>query len=461
MKRSYEFPIEVQHIHFVGIGGSGMSPLAEILYGDGYKITGSDNSESDNLDRIKKLGIEVHLGHDAQNISGADIVVYTAAVNKDNPELVAAKENNILLLERAKLLGIITKAYSDTIAISGTHGKTTTTSMISQITIEANLDPAIFIGGRLPLINANGQAGNSNLMVCEACEFMDHYLEMYPDTAIILNVDADHLDYFGSLDNVIKSFHNFAKRATKRVLYNADDLNTCKAVKGIDSKKLISYGLSDLYDWYAININKNNGAYGEFDLYHKKEFFAHIVLSVPGNHNVQNATVAAAAAYYNGATKEQIIDGLQHFTGAGRRFETIGKINDIVVIDDFAHHPTEINASLSTAKSMNYNHVWAVFQPYTFSRTYLHLDAFANALSVADTAIISDIMGSREINTYGVHTTQITDKMTTGIYIPDFPEITDYIVEHAKPGDLVITMGGGNVYKCARMIFKSLKDKYE
>lgn len=456
MSRNYDFPANTKHIHFVGIGGSGMSPLAEILNGDGYIISGSDNNESDNLDRMRKMGATVYMGHSASNINGADLVVYTAAVSKDNPELIAAKENGILLMERAKLLGIITKAYPSTVAIAGTHGKTTTTSMISQITVEADLKPAIFIGGRLPLINANGQAGTNDLMICEACEFMDHYLEMKPSISIILNVDADHLDYFGSLENVIKSFHNFASNATNKVLYNADDENTKKAIIGIDENKLVSYGLSESYNWYAKNIQIINGAYGDFDLYHDGEFIEHIELNVPGKHNVSNAIVASAAAYYSGASNQQIKKGLYDFGGAGRRFELIKKANGITVIDDFAHHPTEITASLTTAKSMDFKRVIAIFQPYTYSRTYLHLDAFAKALSIADLAIVSEIMGSRETNEWNVHTTQITERMTTGKYIPEFEEITDYVLSIAKPGDLIITMGGGNVYRCARMIASKL-----
>ena len=443
-------------VHFVGIGGSGMSPLAEILHAKGYEITGSDRSESDNFNRIKAMGACVVLGHDAKNVEGADLVVYTAAVSEDNPELVAAKERGIPLLERAKVLGAITRAYPQTIGVAGTHGKTTTTSMAAQILLEADLDPAVFIGGRLPLINANGRAGHGDIMVCEACEFLDHYLEMTPAIAVILNVDADHLNYFGTLENVIKSFRTFASKATGHIIYNATDANTVKAVDGLTNAPMISYGLDDSCDWYAQNIRFENGAYARYDLYHAGEFFAAIALGVPGEHNVQNSMAAAISAHLCGATAQQIVEGLAHFRGAGRRFEFLGTFGGVTVVDDYAHHPTEIIATLQTAKALPHKKVWAIFQPFTYTRTERHLKEFAEALSLADTAVVSDIMGSREVNTSGVHSSQITDLMQNGVYLPDFPAITDYIVEHVQEGDLVLTMGGGNVYQCARMIAKRL-----
>ncbi len=456
MKKTYEFPDNTKHIHFVGIGGSGMSPLAEILKGDGYDITGSDNSESDNLDRMRNIGIPVSLGHSADNINGADIVVYTAAVNQDNPELVAAKEQNIPLLERAKLLGIITRAYKNTIAISGTHGKTSTTSMLSQVMMEANYDPSLFIGGRLPLINANGRFGESETMICEACEFMDHYHEMTPYISIILNVDADHLDYFGTLENVINSFHKFATLTKQYIIYNGDDENSVKAVNDIENDKLISFGTSESCTWYAKNIHIYEKACFAYDLYKNGTFIHEVKLGVPGKHHVFNSMAVIIAATLSGVELEQILTSIKHFHGAGRRFEHICEKNGITIIDDFAHHPTEIRATLSTATQMNYSHVWAIFQPYTYSRTAMHLQAFADALSLADTAIVSEIMGSREVNNWNVKATQITDLMANGIYIPTFEEICDYILTNAKPGDLIITMGGGNVYRCARMIAEKL-----
>lgn len=449
----------IKNIHFVGIGGSGMSPLAEILYSRGYTITGSDVNESDNVDRVKALGVPVTMEQKAENIGNAELVVYTSAVNMQNPELVEAKRRGIPLVERGKLLGMITHEYSRTVSVAGTHGKTTTTSMISQILLQANLDPTIFIGGRLPLINANGRAGKSDIMVCEACEFQDHYLSMAPAVSIILNVDADHLDYFGTIENVISSFHKFAELASRAVIVNSDDTNSRRALEGITGKTVITYGLQGEPDWMAKNCQLNNGAYGQYDLYHHGKFFAKITLGVPGKHNIANSMAAAAAADLLGATPEQIAEGLSTFHGAGRRFEFLGTFRGVTIADDYAHHPTEIAATLGAAKNLGNQRVWAVFQPFTFSRTVRHLDGFVESLSAADQVVLSDIMGSREENTFGVSSKQITDRIPGAKYLPTFPEIADYVATNAEDGDLVLTMGGGDVYKCARMIAKRLEEK--
>ena len=459
MTQQHNWLENVKRIHFVGIGGSGMSPLAEILHAKGYVLTGSDNNESDNLTRLRGLGIAVTMGHAAANVEGADLVVYTAAVPADNPELVAAAEQGIPTLERAILLGWISRQFTNTVAVAGTHGKTTTSSMLSHTLLTAGTDPSIFIGGRLPLINANGHAGSNDTMVCEACEFKDHYLEMTPAVSIILNVDADHLDYFGDLNGVIASFHKFASQTTDTVIYNADDPNTVQAVEGIQNARLVSFGTADGCDWQAKNVRTVRGAYGQYDLYYKGEFLHTIELGVPGAHNVLNSLSVAAAASLCGLTPAQIADGIADFHGAGRRFEFLGTYAGVTVADDYAHHPTEIAATLDAAKKLNHTRVWAVHQPFTFTRTARHLDEFAAVLDKADVAVISDIMGSREVNQWGVHTTQMTDKMEHGVYLPTFPEIAQYVADHVRPGDLVITMGGGDVYKCARMIIALLKEK--
>ena len=453
-------PLEgVRRVHFVGIGGSGMSPLAEILHARGYALSGSDHNESDNLARIRRLGIPVYMGHAAENIAGADLVVYTAAVPADNPELTAAARQGVPLLERAKLLGWITRQFGNTVAIAGTHGKTTSTSMLCQILLDAGTDPSIFIGGRLPKINANGHAGSNDTMVCEACEFQDHYLEMTPAISVILNVDADHLEYFGDLDGVIRSFHRFAEQTTRAVIYNGDDANTRRAMAGITGKDVISFGLQDGNDWQAKNVRGDHGSYGVYDLYHRGAFLTEIRLGVPGMHNVGNSLAVAAAATLCGMTPAQIAAGIAAFHGAGRRFEFLGTHAGVTVADDYAHHPTEIAATIAAAKKMEHRQVWAVFQPFTFSRTARHLDSFAQALSLADHAVVSDIMGSRETNEWGVHSRQITDQMSNGVYLATFPEIADYVAQQVQPGDLVLTMGGGDIYKCARMIIERLDKK--
>ncbi len=449
----------VKRLHFIGIGGSGMSPLAEILHAKGYTLTGSDNNESDNLTRLRGLGIQIKMGHAAENIEGADMVVYTAAIPADNPELAAANEKGVPLLERAKLLGWITRQFGNTVAVAGTHGKTTSTSMLCQVLLDGGTDPSIFIGGRLPAINANGHAGTNDTMVCEACEFKDHYMEMTPAISILLNVDADHLDYFGDLDGVVRSFAAFAAKTTGTVIYNADDDNTRRAVAAIPTEKLVSYGTADGYSWQAKNIRTVDGSYGLYDLYHDGQLLGEIRLGVPGAHNVGNSLGVAAAAHLCGMSYEQIAAGIAHFHGAGRRFEFLGTHGGVTVADDYAHHPTEIAATISAAKKLPYNRVWAIFQPFTFSRTARHLGEFAEALSLADHTVVSDIMGSREVNEWNVHAAHITDKMANGTYVATFPEIADYIVARVQPGDLVLTMGGGDVYKCARMIIAKLDEK--
>ena len=448
----------VHRIHFIGIGGSGMCPLAEILHTLGYTVTGSDTAASDNVLRLRRLSIPVHIGHDPQNLGDAELAVYTAAVPADNPELTEAARRGLPVVERAQLLGIISRRYSRAIAVAGTHGKTTTSSLLTQILLDVGRDPSAFIGGRLPAIDANGRAGHSPLFVCEACEFKDHYLQMRPAVSIILDIDADHLDYFGTLDNIIRSFHRFAELTSEAVIYNRDDKNTCIAVEGLThGQKLISCGRSEGCEWQARGVRFDEHACAVYEAWHNGTFFAEIRLGVPGEHNVINSLTAVAAAYLCGLSAGEISAGAAHFGGAGRRFERLGTFAGITLIDDYAHHPTEIAATLHTARAMKPKRLWAIFQPFTFSRTAQHLSEFAEALSLADIAVVSDIMGSRETNTYGVHADQITEKIPSGIYLPTFPEITDYVVAHAEAGDLIVTMGGGNIYLCARQIRDRLK----
>lgn len=449
----------IERVHFVGIGGSGMSPLAEILHTLGYTLTGSDVNESDNLNRMRRLGIPVYLPQRAENIGNAQLVVYTAAVRADNPELVAANQRDIPLMERATLLGLLSRQFANTVAVAGTHGKTTTSSMLSQILLQAGQDPSVFIGGRLPLIDANGRAGHTDTFVCEACEFQDHYLQMTPAVSIILNVDADHLDYFGDLNGVIASFRKFATQTTGTLIVNADDPETLQAVEGLDHVRIIRYGKDITNEWSAQNITMHHGSYGQYDLYHNGTFVAGITLGVPGAHNVFNSLAAAAAAHLCGVTPQQIADGIAAFHGAGRRFEFLGTVAEVTIVDDYAHHPTEIAATLQAAKALPHKRVWAVFQPFTFSRTARHLEDFAQALSAADVVVVSDIMGSREVNEWNVSSKQITDRIPQAHYLPTFEEITDFVVAGVQPDDLVITMGGGDVYKCARMIRQRLESR--
>ena len=450
---------DVKRVHFVGIGGSGMSPLAEILHALGYTITGSDINESDNVTRMRNLGITVKMPQMADNVGDAELVVYTAAVRDDNPELIAAKQRNFPLLERATLLGVLSRQFANTVAVAGTHGKTTTSSMLSHILLEAGKDPSVFIGGRLPLINANGKAGQSDIFVCEACEFKDHYLQMTPAISIILNVDADHLDYFGDLKGVIASFRRFAAQTTETLIVNADDPETLQAVDGLTNAHIVRYGADKNNDWSAQNITTVHGSYGKYDLYHQGVFVAAVTLGVPGRHNVFNSLAATAAAYLCGVATEDIVRGLEAFHGAGRRFEFVGVVNDVTIVDDYAHHPTEIAATIAAAKALTEGDVWAVFQPFTFSRTARHLNEFADTLSAADHVIVSDIMGSRETNEWNVSSVQITEQIDHAHYLATFEEITRFVATNVQPHDLVLTMGGGDVYKCARMIKAALEQR--
>ena len=444
---------QVKRIHMIGIGGSGMCPLAEILYSKGYILTGSDNNESDPLKRIKALGIKVFMGHNPENIEGAELVVYSAAISKDNPEIVAANERGIPTMERSLLLGALTRHFDNVIGVCGTHGKTTVTSMITQILYLNKMEPTAVIGGRLPLLNSNGIAGKSETMVCEACEFVDTFLQMSPDVAVLLNIDNDHLDYFKTMDNLILSFHKFLKMSSKAYI-NGDDELVKKAIEGIDAK-ITTFGFESSNDFYAKNIT--SGKFGfQFDVMKDGERLINIELKAPGRHNVLNALAAFSVCFNEGVSVEGIKDALEKFTGAGRRFEFLGEYNGFTLADDYAHHPTEIKATLKAAKELSYKRVIAVFQPFTFSRTALLKDEFIEALSVADKVILTPIMGSREVNTYGISSEDIASKLSDAVIVDGFENIADKIIETAKENDIVITMGGGDIYKAAHIVQEKL-----
>lgn len=448
----------IKRIHFIGIGGSGMCPLAEILMSEGFEISGSDMNEGETLDKIKGYGIPVYMGHKAENVKDAELIVYSAAIKEDNPERAYAVENNIPCIERSVMLGIVTRRYNRSIAVSGTHGKTSTTGMLTQILIGSGFDPSAIIGGKLPYIGGNSYVGQSDIIVCEACEYVDSFLQLTPYISIILNVDADHLDYFGTLENIKKSFNKFGKQTTNLLVLNGDDKNTMDSIADVDIQK-ITYGINNTNDYYAENISADKGVHETFDLMHKGEKLCTVKLIVPGRHNIFNALAAAATAHYLGATPKEIAENLGKFGGVHRRFEILGKPCDITVADDFAHHPTELTATLKAAMNMGFNKVWAVFQPHTFSRTAMLLDDFAEALKIPDVAIISEILPVREVNTYGIYNTDLGAKVPNSKCIDTFEDITKYVCDHAQAGDLILTMGGGNVYMCANMILKELQGR--
>ncbi len=448
---------KVRRIHFIGIGGSGMCPLAEILHSEGYQLSGSDNNPGDTLERIKALGIPVFMGQRAENIGDAEMVVYTAALLPDNPELVAARTSGVPTFERAELFGAISRLYKRCIGVCGTHGKTTTTSMLTQMLLEAELDPSAVIGGKLPKIGANGRVGKSDLFVCEACEFKDTFLSLSPSVAVILNIDEDHLDYFKTLENLIRSFHRFADMATDAVIYNGDDANTLKALEGVGEKTKITFGFSEKNDWYAANLSAVRGAFYAFDAVHGGKDLGRVTLAVPGKHNVLNALAALAAAVYAGADFDAARRGLEAFGGAGRRFENLGTYRGITFVDDYAHHPAELRVTLEAAMQMDFRRVWAVFQPFTYSRTYMLMDDFAEVLRIPDKCVLTEIMGSRERNTYGVRTEQLAAKIPGSVWFDTFDEVADHVLANAGEGDLVLTLGCGDIYKAAKLMVRRLK----
>lgn len=428
-----------------------MCPLAEILHSKGYILTGSDNNESDPLKRIRALGIPVAMGHSADNIGDAELVVYSAAISQDNPELAAAAQAGIPAVERSFLLGAVTRKYEDVIGVCGTHGKTTTTSMITQILYMAGFDPTAVIGGRLPLTGTNGLAGSSSYMVCESCEYVDTFLKLSPDIAVLLNIDNDHMEYFKTIENLVLSFKKFCDMAEKLVVVNGDDARAVEATSAAADRR-ITFGLGAGNKYVAQNIEP--GPIGmDFDVIEDGEKLFHINLPIPGRHNVYNALAAIAVARYAKVPEEQIVTALAAFHGAGRRFELLGEFDGVLLADDYAHHPTELRATLTAAQNMGRpGRVIAIFQPFTFSRTALLKDEFIDALKIADKVILTPIMGSREKNEFGIHSEDIACGLEDARVIDTFDGVAQYVKENAAAGDLVITMGGGDIYKAAYKI---------
>ncbi len=440
---------DVKRIHMIGIGGSGMCPLAEILHGKGYSLTGSDNNESDPLKRVRALGVKVYMGHSSENVRDAQLVVYSAAISQDNPELVEAARLGIPTMERSHLLGALTRMYNNVFGVCGTHGKTTVTSMITQIMVMSALDPTAVIGGMLPLINANGRSGNSEIMVCEACEFVDTFLQMSPDVAVILNIDNDHLDYFKTMENLTASFRKFLDMS-RVIVYNIDDELVRKAALGLD-KQFVTYGFSKEADYYPENVRSGKLGF-EFDVCSKGEKLTEISLAVPGKHNIYNALAAFAACKFAGVDSSSISNALKSFRGACRRFQYIGEYGGLTLADDYAHHPTEINATLTAAKELDKKRVTVVFQPFTFSRTALLKNEFIDALSIADKVVLMPIMGSREKNEFGITSADLAAGLKNCVLVDSYEAAAEEVINNHIDGELAITMGGGDVYKVGHII---------
>ena len=453
---------QYKHIHLIGIGGVSMSGIAEILHSCGFIVTGSDRTSSEVTDKLIKTHIPVKIGHDIENVEKSNLVVYSAAVKKDDPELVRAKELNIPIIERGTFLGMLTKSFKDTICISGTHGKTTTTSMIALCFMEAGKDPSIQVGAYLKQLDGNYRVGNSDYFIIEACEYVESYLKLFPKTEVILNIDNDHLDYFGSLENIIKSFGNYIKLIPEDglLVINWDDEN-CKLLARNTTAKVVSYGIqNENANFVARNITYNKNGFPTFDVYHNNNFYRTISLSVPGIHNVMNALACIAVCNEYGIEKDDMKSALYKYSGAHRRFEFKGSFNNISVYDDYGHHPTEIVATYNALKQKQYNESWVIFQPHTYSRTKNLLNDFVNALINFDNIIVTDIYAARENNTYNISAKDLVDKINElikgtkkeAIYISDFSEIVKYVKENAKPSDIVLTLGAGTVTEIGPML---------
>lgn len=446
-------------VHMLGIGGVSMSGIAAILKNWGFLVTGSDCSESVNTRKLTELGIKVTIGHNMDDVKNSDIVVYSAAIKNDDPEMLIAKELNIPTVERADFLGELTRSYQDTICISGTHGKTTTTSMVSLCFLEALKDPSIQVGAILKQIDGNYKVGNSEYFIIEACEYVESFLKFSPKSEIILNIDNDHLDYFKNFENIKKAFIKYVELLPEDglLVINGDDSSCIEMLKYTKSK-FVTYGIkNENVDFFAKNISFDKNGFASFDVYYKNELLDRIKLSVPGIHNVSNSLSAISLCTMYGINILDIKNALSKFTGAHRRFEYKGSINNKAsVYDDYGHHPTEILATLNSLKNKDYNKSWVVFQPHTYSRTKNLLDDFANALIKFDNIIILDIYAAREKNTYGITSKDLVEKINSlgkeAKYIPDFKECTKYIKNNVEQDDIVMTLGAGTVTQIGPML---------
>ena len=450
------------HVHFIGIGGISMSGLAEILLKEGYKVSGSDANNSYIVERLKTLGADIYINHDKDNIKDADLVVYTDAISKDNEELLEAINNNIQTVDRATLLGALMKNYKNSIAVSGTHGKTTTTSMVATILHHSVFNPTILLGGQLDEIGGNVKLGTKEYLLTEACEYKGNILKYYPTIAIILNMEEDHLDYFKNIDHIVDTFVDYGKNIQDNgyLIINVDDANARKVIESTKSN-VVTFGINSNADYSAENISFDMEGYPTFMLKIKGESLYPVKLNVMGIHNVYNALASIASTHILNVPIEIILDSIKNYKGTHRRLEVKGFINGIKIIDDYAHHPTEIKASLKALRNSTKAHIWCVFQPHTYTRTKILLNSFAESFSNADKVIIPDIYAAREKNTGLIHSTNLVDALLkNGVdakYMPSFENIENYLLENATKGDIVITMGAGNVYTIGEAMLESKK----
>ncbi len=442
-------------VHLAGIGGVSMCPLAEVLAGMGLQVQGSDMSESDTVRQLRAQGIPVAVGHSAENLKDCALVIRTAAIHDDNPEIAGAIARGIPVYERAQAWGAIMQHYQNAVCISGTHGKTTTTSMATHIFMAAQADPTVMIGGTLPLLHSGYRVGRGDTIILESCEYCNSFLNFFPTVAVILNVEADHLDFFKDLADIEHSFHAFADLVPQRgyIISNADDPGAREAVKGL-SHPVFTFGIADPdADCTAHNVAFHDGC-PTFDVVIRGETYAHIELHIAGRHNILNSLAAASAAYVLGIPGSAVEEGLATFHGAGRRFERKGTFHGADVFDDYAHHPAELHALLTTAQSMGYERVICAFQPHTYTRTKALFDDFVRELQLPDVTILAEIYAAREKNDIGISSQDLAAKIPGAVYCSTLDQVADQLAKLARPGDLILTVGAGDIFRAGEKLLE-------
>ena len=436
------------HVHLVGIGGVSMRPLGLVLQGMGLMVTGSDMNSSVSTDELIAKGIQVSIGHRSENIQGACCVIRTAAAHNDNPEIAAARAAGIPVFERAQAWGVIMKAYKHAVCISGTHGKTTTTSMMTHILMEAQKDPTVMIGGYLPILGAGHRVGHGDTILLESCEYCDSFLNFFPTIAVILNIEADHLDYFKDLQQIEHSFHDFAALATDRVLANGDDPNTMEALRDLDC---ITFGMGARNRVRGENPSPD---WRELDVVCDGTLYCHLKLSVLGRHNAMNALAAASAAWTMGIPGDVVARSLAQFRGAERRLEHKGTFRGAEIYDDYAHHPGELAATIEAVRATNPKRLVVAFQPHTYTRTHALFNDFVRELKKPDLVVLCEIYAARERNTIGISSKDLQAQIPGSVYCQTLPQVTEYLRSIAQPGDMIITVGAGDIYRAGEALLK-------
>ena len=436
------------HVHLVGIGGVSMRPLGLVLQGMGLQVTGSDMNSSVSTDELIAKGIHVAIGHRAENIQGAACVIRTAAAHNDNPEIAAARAAGIPVFERAQAWGVIMQSYRNAVCVSGTHGKTTTTSMLTHILMAAQKDPTVMIGGYLPLLHAGHRVGHGDTILLESCEYCDSFLNFFPTLAVVLNVEADHLDYFKDLAAVQASFHKFAELSTGGVIANGDDPHTVEAMEGLD---VVTFGLNP---GNRVTVQNMCPDWRHFDVVCDGAFYCHLDMGVLGKHNALNALAAAGAAWMLGIDGTAVSEGLATFHGAGRRMEYKGQYNGAQVYDDYAHHPDELKATIESVRTMGNHRVVVAFQPHTYTRTHALFEDFVRELQKADVVVLAEIYAARERNLLGISSQDLQKQIPGSVYCRTLPEVTEYLASIAQPGDLILTVGAGDIYRAGEALLQ-------